>query len=476
MKHLYIIISFALVLMGCQDQLPHQDAVPANQLLTKAGDIALTQSDEPYVFLAQKDFKAWTDIIGLENRFKACEVPEDQLQRMSTNALVRTVLNYPLNLILSAYNNPFDALNLIIEHSPLHKELLRRSDAAETLLLFFADSYIDLENTNSIFNRSEKCLAYSNEIFLEYLLASGNIPGIKAEKNKQILQSIARHKAAERRTASKTFSEFSLNPLRLLESDSIGTPQTRSNYPWQWLTPLGRPLTVEAKDEVMTDYEIAYLTYTYSTSYPNASVHELASSQYNGNGYAWLINDVTAGSNNPATKYNSWLENTGQQMDGTLLSDEDFYEYCSASEAVKFYYPLADHSAIPYVGSSVNHISKWGNGPLMEHAPADCPYITAGVQYRKIRTTVKTINCSIVGPEYVTLNTSNAYSFQSDPLRAITVEWSAEAYAGGTSSFDWNSTNHALTCYDTGAYKIRVEGKYNNNVLFYKEKTIICTP
>lgn len=102
MKHLHFIIILlgGLVMAGCQDQLAVRDAVQQDELGTKAG-VFTVQTNNRYVFPAEKNFEAWGNIIGLENRFAACEVPENLLRAMTTDALVRTALNYPLNFIYS---------------------------------------------------------------------------------------------------------------------------------------------------------------------------------------------------------------------------------------------------------------------------------------------------------------------------------------------------------------------------------------
>ena len=104
MKRVLNVILTVVLLAGCQDQLSVPSADRVVEIGTKSGaDEYTVQTDEAYVFLAEKDFTAWTDIIGLENRFKACEVPENILRSMTTNALVQSVLKYPLNYIACAY-------------------------------------------------------------------------------------------------------------------------------------------------------------------------------------------------------------------------------------------------------------------------------------------------------------------------------------------------------------------------------------
>ena len=484
MKHLHFIIILlgGIVMAGCQDQLALRDDAQLTELATKAGaDEYTAQTSERYVFPAEKDFKAWGALATLEDRFAACEVPENLLRAMSTDALVRTALNYPLNFIYSAYNNPYSSVDLIIKNSALHRELLSRRDAANVLLRYFEQTAIDTNNDGSVFNKSEHLLSYANEMFFEYFLASECVPGLDVSENRQQLLRIAIRKLAERRADPEHFSDWSLSPLLRISASSENT-QTRSYYLWAWETPLGHSLRVFDQDE-MSSYEIYTTTLAYAQNYPYAIVHAVASGTYNGNGYVWLVNDPTD-TDNVATEDNSWLEN----YDGynPLLNQmarfwgNDYYKDCNESDAEMFYYgTIADHSAVPYVGSSTNYISKWGSGPLMEHAPAYCPYSTSDISRYKIRTDSTDADCNVTGPDWVYINESNIYNCDKNigSFRAVTsVEWSAEAYSGNTSSFSWDATTRSLTCYQAGAYKVIVRGKQNNNVLVYTEKTVICTP
>ena len=198
-QNLFFIVAVSILLLGCQDQLSLRDDANPDRLATKAGvDANTVQTNERYVFLSEKDFKAWTDIVSLEDRLAACEVPASTLQAMTTDALVRTALNYPLNFIYSAYNDPFVAVDIIVKNSPLHQELFSRSDAAEVMLRYFDRTSIFKSEVKTMFNRDEISLTVSNEVFFEYLLASCQDSGLFSKKNNQALRKIAQRKLSER--------------------------------------------------------------------------------------------------------------------------------------------------------------------------------------------------------------------------------------------------------------------------------------
>lgn len=477
MKRLYYLFLVSILLIGCQDRLSYQTEDFDEAPITKAEEMSRSFSiNEPYTFVTEKDFKAWTDIVTLEGRLAACEIPESTLKAMTTDALVRTVLKYPLNFIYSAYNDPFVAVDIIVKNSPLHQELFSRNNAADVLLNYFERTSINEDFRNTLFNSSNNRLSYANEMFFEYLLASRMSTELFTKDMVKALQKIAQRKLEERLSDAEAFSEVSLAPLRLIAEEGCSNPQTRSFYYWQWYTPFGEMLRAEARTE-MTDMEIYTITSDYVSNYPDAGMVALASDRYNGNGYAWMINDPTAGSNNSATTSNSWLYDGGNSGNNlaNMWSSTEFYEETTSSEAEKIYYGLSDdHSAIPSINQK--YISKWGNGPLMEHVPDYCPYLSNNLKYLRIRTTPMSNSFSIDGPDSVFVNASNAYSFSPSP-RGVTLSWSVENISSGsTSSFSFNSTTHSLCCYEPGAYVIHVEGYFGSNHVVTKQKIIVCYP
>ena len=61
---------------------------------------------------------------------------------MSTESLVRSIIDYPLNYLMIVYDNPQDAVDLIVSNSVLHIELIRRDNAAEKLISLYEKTEI----------------------------------------------------------------------------------------------------------------------------------------------------------------------------------------------------------------------------------------------------------------------------------------------------------------------------------------------
>ena len=110
MKRLITILSaVSIALISCQ-----QNLVPDEQEITASADEVMTRTystgkvtpDDPVIFLPATNMKAWTDIESLEDRFEACKVSETRLSNMTTEALVKSMMNYPLNYLVFVYNDP----------------------------------------------------------------------------------------------------------------------------------------------------------------------------------------------------------------------------------------------------------------------------------------------------------------------------------------------------------------------------------
>ena len=258
--------------------MSYQTDFPEGLPITKAADLSDSSPiNEPYTFLSEKGPEIWAKTTSIEERFSVCEVPEDILNRMTTDALVRTLLKYPLNVIYSAYDNPLDAVELVFKNSALHRELSARDDAAEVLLHYFASTSIDQSTKRSTANKSDFGLTYVNELFFEYFLASRLIPELYKDSNEPLIHEIATRKLRERR-ADASFSEVSVQPLIMilgedpdpLDANTVDSQEMlmmTSN--WTWRSVFNRTISVEKDRPELTEDEVFDLLLYYYSLYPN---------------------------------------------------------------------------------------------------------------------------------------------------------------------------------------------------------------
>lgn len=420
-------------------------------------------SDNPVCFLSDKDFSVWSKIESLEDRFAACNISEAEAKTMTTDAIVRSILRYPLNYIIFAYNDPMDAVKLVLENSNLHQELLLRNDAAETLLRYFEKTKIDMNQTLPAFDETYQTVTYSDEMFLEYLIASGAIKGFDNPSILDKLLAVVDNKTVYRHKDSSTYSNYSILPLNtIVNSVAHESAQQSSTCIFTYF---GQVLPVELFSE-FSAAEINNITSSYEYYYPMAEVIRPASNTYNCHSYAWY---------NQSTSNHYWLNS--QTSGGTLLLQrfwtDDYYYVTTETNAEKVFYASGDHSAVPL--STNSYISKWGSAPLMKHSPSYCPYISTNRHYYAHRTYLPyDITSSIVGDTQINVNTIHNYSLPHS-YYGMSVSWSSEPLPGvpGTCQSTVNSDGTCSFSADApGAYYLYLEG-YRNGVQLLAGSSII---
>lgn len=93
-----------------------------------------------YVYPITPDNEEWLQMESHLERVAACQIPADILSRMSTDALVETIANYPLLIDVLLFDHAQDAYQTILEGFNGFQELEKRSDALESLTAFLENS------------------------------------------------------------------------------------------------------------------------------------------------------------------------------------------------------------------------------------------------------------------------------------------------------------------------------------------------
>jgi hypothetical protein len=474
MKKATLFIVLLGLVIACQERLPLQDGKHA-PLATKSisDEIEVQQIDEQVLFLTDTDFDAWTSIRSLEDRFAACNVPYPVSSMMTTESLVKSVLHYPLNYLIFAYNDPYDAVNLICENSELHKELLSRSNAASELVEAFAESTMTLDiekEINKTYSANE--LSYTNGMFLEYLLGSGLVSGLSDGANREVLRQAVSDKIESRAADTLNYSTNSLRSLYNLDSreglqvissvnggEVTGTT-TVSTY-------FGKTITGLVREE-FSNQELINITNQAVSNYPDAIVRGSATAKYNCHSYAWHNNSL----NNSV-----WINaaNNGSLQLSKYWTD-DLFVSCSDSLATRAYYSDGDHSAV--VLPSGKFLSKWGGWPLMEHDYDYCPYILTNLQYFKLRSEPIFINSGVTGDANVRPNTVHLY-YVSNQNSSTNYQWvvsymdNLTTTPGTCELTTVNRYSCQLNCFQYGLYRLKAYGYYEGACVSLSEQYII---
>lgn len=482
MKRFFLFTIMSVLLISCQQSLtPDQSdlAVPKNEVMARALSTGKVGPDDPVVFLPAVDMKAWTDIGSLEDRFAACEIPVSRLSAMTTEALVKSMMNYPLNYLVLMHNDPKEAIDIIVKHSPLHKEFLSRPDAAEVFVDMYAEVEMDISPKKSNFDGDYRNLSYTNTLFMEHFLGSLALAGFEKASVKQKLTEAVEINLNERIQDTENYSMFTIKPL--LEIDKVQAlgiiDSGRYNYsPFVFLeydkvyTVFGKEIETCIYAE-MTVVDMENITNEVVTQYPNAIIRGSATRDYNCHSYAWHSQSLTNG---------HWIECYTQSGVYQLSKywTSDLYVNCSESDAEKVHYSDGDHSAIKL--SNGNYLSKWGQGPLVEHAPMHCPYLKTNIQYYKMRTAPLLGSITITGTTPVEINQSYNYSI-SERYSSLTYSWEVRYMDAPTPTpfiLNVNSTGRgcSLTCQDYGLFNTIAYGYYQGRTVAQGQLQVIAMP
>ena len=94
----------------------------------------LEEINEPYDYPIKPGSEEWKQFQSHKEMINACQIPEDLLKRLSTDALVETVINYPLYGDFLAYNNMNQGFENIKSTFNGIQELITRPDSGSELL------------------------------------------------------------------------------------------------------------------------------------------------------------------------------------------------------------------------------------------------------------------------------------------------------------------------------------------------------
>ena len=470
MKKLITLLSaISIVLISCQQNLSPEIPAPADEVMTKSLSAGRVEISDPFIFSAAKDMKSFTDIGPLEDRFAACEVPVSRLDAMTTEALVKSMLNYPLNYLVFFYNDPQDAIDLIVGYSPLHQEFLSRSDAAEVFVDFYAAADLDISPEKGNLDGNYTSLSYTNTMFMDHFIGSGLMTGLHKASVKQKLAEAVSEKLQERIKNTNVFSDLSIRPLlKVNETAVLGINvneiTTRTTIKTDIL-PRGKEYSYHEYSEASAS-DLNMLTQAATTNYPNAILKGPSTMKYNSHSYAWLDSNTT----------NSKYLEGGQLYNFIGATDSYLLQSCNNESSAKIVrYLNADHSAVRI--NSNTYVSKWGFGPLMQHSPSYCPYVQTDMRYYEPIVTYgkKTIS----GNSQVTLNQANDYTI-SGTGTGFTYEFNV-LFMDAPSPTPFvvtqvSDTKYRLICQDYGYFKLEYNGYFNGYCFDINSYYTVCVP
>lgn len=98
----------------------------------------LAQSNQPYTFTVVPGTSEWNTLANSQEMVAACYIPQQTIENMSTEALLETVLDYPLLIDIFAYDSTNLGIEMASKYLPGLPELLSRSDALQAVGAYMA--------------------------------------------------------------------------------------------------------------------------------------------------------------------------------------------------------------------------------------------------------------------------------------------------------------------------------------------------
>lgn len=95
--------------------------------------------NEPYDYPIKPGTPEWADLKSGQEMYDVCQLPEDILKNISTEALVQTCLNFPLALDYTAFNDERAAIISMIERFNGLKELSTREDCIPCMIKAYGE-------------------------------------------------------------------------------------------------------------------------------------------------------------------------------------------------------------------------------------------------------------------------------------------------------------------------------------------------
>ena len=194
---------------------------------------------DPYRYPVRPGMEQWKEVKP-KDRIKTLTIPADVLKNMTTPALAKTCLDFPLFHEVMAADNLQQGFDQLTKLFNGFQELLNRKDAGSAL----TQIYISMD-PNDI--KKEKTMVKQGDVsfkftYVELLLAQDKIIATLSKEQRGILRKAAISKFESKNALAGDYSDFDLNTtarvlMKLLKADGkqglvqrSATPQEIDTY------------------------------------------------------------------------------------------------------------------------------------------------------------------------------------------------------------------------------------------------------
>lgn len=311
----------------------------SGSLSVKADEKVSVAYDYPITIYSSE----WKELKSVEERRIACAVPIELLEKMTTEALVETVVKYPLFIDVYAYDSIIQGFQALGNYFKGVEVLLSRSDALDCL-----EDYASKETTRTV---STDISFFNADLLIDYLPVYRMVRS-ETEKDSQ---------------------------MRVSCGPAIYTPNG-TEVPTSWWDPYtgyyeqNRFYGLTWADHNTSQTAEEAVMYTYLAAYPSTVLVASVNPKYNCHSYGWY---------SQSTSNQYWINDPWVYID-----DGSYSQTPSRAAGVKVVYlntalTCMEHSAIivtpPTSSTPAQVISKWSHNGLFRHDIDDCPFVGTNI-------------------------------------------------------------------------------------------------
>jgi hypothetical protein len=347
-------------------------AIAANN----TSDFAQSSDSTPYQFPITPESPEWKSYSTKQEMLDVCQIPEQKLKCMTTEALLETVMAYPLIRTYYAFNNVEIACNVMSNDFNGFNALFARQDVTETLLKKYANTRILTAKEA----QTAEPKAFFEVSTVEYLIACNEIKnGPMSADNAKLFSSLLAQKNTERDKTGvytdnlKIYSTYERTVAIMAAGDTwtavVGVVKTPKGSTVPEVYQRSPELTSVEKNQINTDFALLF---------PNATRVADPTVNYNCHSYAWYQQS----SSNPywIGRYNA---------PSIYTTDGSYYRYYGTPRSgMKAWYNNGEHSGVSIgarldeYGVQIHYVrSKWGMCGLYEHPYSYSPYTPSVAWY-----------------------------------------------------------------------------------------------
>lgn len=378
-----------------------------------AGMPAAASATGVHEFPVRPGTAEWAALRTHDDMVRVTQLPPGVASAMTTEALARTSLDYPLLLDALAFNSPQEGFDTVASRFDGLTELLARPDAGPVLLRLYQafDARVPAK-ADELAAGDHTYTAWKHE----FLLAQPKVLAtLSADEQAALLrEGLATWDA--KRADAWAYGDAGLEPTATLLGRTLALREGWSydgsmllrdgiapaaaavheipalvrshlaepgvqhragtqDYYSTVYTPRGTAVTTITMTYELTSAQIASGNSWVATNYPSATRETNSSRKYNCHSYAWY---------STSTANDRWMNSPGDDqywLDGSYTQWRIPYIYFAN---MKWNWPNGDHSGIE-VNTSGYIRSKWGQLPRMYHHYSYSPY-NASALYQYFRT------------------------------------------------------------------------------------------